>query len=418
MSTNESSSNSNKSSNELHGTSRIVLLCMAIIIVLLNSISVIIICSIKKERKKRSDQLLVNLLLCHALIGLISVSESTVEWVTKKNRQPSHIVAAGGIQSVCALIVLTIDRYVCIKHPFIHSRLPNWLNYLMITFTWLIGLSIITFQIQNDIHISIHIPFLLIHSIGILSLPTCNTLVFIETRKHILAISSSIVFNSVSSRNAGAENDVKTSENDVNTSENDVKTTENDVNSSENDVKTPENDLNVSENDVKTPENDVNTSENDANSSEIDVKIPENYVNSSEIDVKISENDVNSPENDVKTPENNVKNAENKIHKKLNCDTKQSTTQDLRRQFIMKKEIRAAYICIFMVATYVILWLPLIIMSFCVDTGSSQRVSFYVFHLTMINSIADPLTYMSLSRDVKSRISEIYLRYKMRSTQN
>ena len=80
-----------------------------------------------------------------------------------------------------------------------------------------------------------------------------------------------------------------------------------------------------------------------------------------------------------------------------------STTRELRKRFIQKKEIPVAYICIFMSTSYFIFWIPFYVVSCFGDlrTKSNIKITIYV---GMINSIADPVIYIFFHIEVRSSI--------------
>ena len=80
-----------------------------------------------------------------------------------------------------------------------------------------------------------------------------------------------------------------------------------------------------------------------------------------------------------------------------------SNTAELRKQFIQKKEIRAAYICILMATSYVIFWIPFYVVYSLgeLNTGTNLANTIYV---AMTNSIVDPVIYISFNRKIRSNI--------------
>ena len=83
---------------------------------------------------------------------------------------------------------------------------------------------------------------------------------------------------------------------------------------------------------------------------------------------------------------------------------RKASPEDLRKIIILKKEIRAAYICILLMTSYFICWLPITVHMFLTSEIDSfvRRFALYV---AMLNSVADPLIYISLSSELKSVIT-------------
>ena len=80
-----------------------------------------------------------------------------------------------------------------------------------------------------------------------------------------------------------------------------------------------------------------------------------------------------------------------------------SNTAELRKQFIQKKEIRAAYVCILMATSYYIFWIPFNVVYFTGELRTETNLS-YTIYVAMTNSIADPVIYISFNRKVRSGI--------------
>ena len=80
-----------------------------------------------------------------------------------------------------------------------------------------------------------------------------------------------------------------------------------------------------------------------------------------------------------------------------------SNTAKLRKQFIQKKEIRAAYICILMATSYVIFWIPFYVVYFIDELRTEINLA-YTVYVAMTNSIADPVIYISLNKKIRSTV--------------
>ena len=95
------------------------------------------------------------------------------------------------VTSVFTMVMLTIDRFTCIKYPFYYEQQPMWLVHVLLSLPWFLGLAFITLIVWVPELVDMY--FLITHVVAIVSLSTFNALVFKEARKHIKAISAYIV---------------------------------------------------------------------------------------------------------------------------------------------------------------------------------------------------------------------------------
>ena len=166
------------------------------------------------------------------------------------------------------------------------------MHYLLLLSPWLSGIGTLAFW-SLMVGYTVNIAFLVIHTAAIISLPACNVLIFKETRKHIVAISNSMVYNSNGATSGKQEENVKAT------------------------------------------------------------SIP---------------------------------------------------SRQQKKEFIHKKELQAVYVCILMVATYVIFWLPFIVITVTQGYVKNRSLVLYIVCLAMLNGIADPVIYIGLNRELRSMI--------------
>ena len=104
----------------------------------------------------------------------------------------------------------------------------------------------------------------------------------------------------------------------------------------------------------------------------------------------------------IDTADRSVVTNKNTVHM-ANLSYDSSNTAELRKQFIQKKEIRAAYICILMATSYVIFWIPFyVVYTFGeLHTGTNLTNTIYA---AMTNSIVDPVIYISLNKKIRSSV--------------
>ena len=251
-----------------------------------------------------SNKCLLNLLLSHIVTALMYITVITIELFPNEQINFPNINGSATMIIWFALIVLAIDKLVCIKYPFHYQNLPKWLSYLMMSLCWVIGTIYLiigkTFSSVNSIK-TLEITYAVIGAVVAIVLLVSNTLIYKETQRHIKEISVSITSN-----------------------------------------------------------------------------------------IEVINTTVLSNNNIQRTGA-------------LTIDS--NNTTELRKRFIQKKEIRAAYICISMATSYIILWIPFLVVTFVHEfrTKTNLEITFYI---GTINSIADPVIYISFNRIVRSNINK------------
>ena len=298
-------------------------MCISIILIIVNIIPIWIIISTRKIRRIMSNKFLLNLLLSHFTVGVMYLIPIVIPLLQNERLIIFSVNSGSEIIALFAMIVLTIDRFVCIMYPFIYNNIPKWLSYFIMLLCWLLGAIYLIIGVTLSVYnkMNVQIVFLVIASILLILLLVSNSLIFRETRRHIKVISASI-----------------------------------------------------------TP----------------DVEFSNTIVHSND-HISASSNDKAV----VIYTENNELNKQ--------------SSKDLKKRFIQKKEIRAAYICILMVISYVIFWAPFFVISFVDNlyTGLNLERTIY---LTIMNSIADPVIYITFNREVRSiitkRITIMFLKTK------
>ena len=103
------------------------------------------------------------------------------------------------------------------------------------------------------------------------------------------------------------------------------------------------------------------------------------------------------PTNTCSISSNNTKDNMSRV-----VDSNRKTNAELRKQFIKVKEIRAAYICILMATSFVIFWVPFLVVSFVYGYTSQYFVP--TIYLAIMNAIADPVIYTMFNRNVRSNL--------------
>ena len=94
-----------------------------------------------------------------------------------------------------------------------------------------------------------------------------------------------------------------------------------------------------------------------------------------------------------------------------------NSTANIRKQFIRKKEIRAAYICIYMTTSCIVFWAPFYIFSFVNNYTNENLVP--TIYLVIMNSIVDPIIYILFHGEVRSfiikRLNRIFQRFYIKN---
>ena len=281
--------------------------CISVILIIVNIIPICIIMFTRKIRRIMSNKFLLNLLLSHLSVGVVYLVPIIIPLLQTERHILVCLDTASEIIAMLAMIVFTIDRFLCIIYPFQYDNLPKRLSYFMMYLCWLLGAIYVTIGVISSVYNrrNIWIIVSVVGSIAVILLLVSNILIFRETRRHIKVISASAVL--------GTEL--------------------------------------------------TNTVASAINNGQVEVT-------------------------------NTQQNEFNK-----------TSSKELKKRFTQKKEIRAAYICILMVISYILFWLPLLVTGL---VGNLYRIKAMerIIHLTIMNSIADPVIYISFNREVKSIITK------------
>ena len=385
-------------SNELSTEELMIVLCISTIIIFVNVTLILVISFNKTLRRKRSNKLLLNLLLSHLIVGLTYLIYHFVHIFFIWTLSFTAVVTA-----IFTMVMLTMDRYLCIRYPFFYEKLPKWVTYGSILLSWILGLSFfVTKELGNKPTI-----FLITHLVAIVTLPTFNALVFKETRKHIKAISYSLVRVCKAPETVTDNSNVGEISTDSNASR--ISATPNSIDRA--------NEAQINNNTNQTPASSNNSkcvTKNETNN--ITTQISPSLLRSNygaeiqyihNIDILPTSN---GNHHIGKAEFGNIRTSE--IGAQVKKTKKPETsTQELRRLFTLRKEIHAAYICVLMVASYVFCWLPFIALEF-----SGVRCNKIVFYLAISNSVVDPVTYISFNREIRSIIRKTFCTKKRLQT--
>ena len=373
-------------SNELYTEEFMIVLCISTIIIFVNVTLILVISFNKKLRRKRSNKLLLNVLLSHLIVGLTYLIYHIVLIPFIWTLSFTAVVTA-----IYTMVMLTMDRYLCIRYPFFYEKLPNWVTYGSILLSWFLGLSyLLTEELGNTQTI-----FRITHIVAMVTLPTFNALVFKETRKHIKAISYSLVRVCKAPETVTDNRGVKEISMDNNASR--ISATPNSNNrANEAQINNNTNQTSASSN------NTLHVTKNETNNSTTHISpslLRSNYGAENQYIHNIEILPTSNGNHHIEDAEfGNIKISEKGAQVKT-TKKPETSTQELRRLFTLRKEIHAAYICVLMVASYVFCWLPYIALEFRGVHGNK-----IVFYLAISNSIVDPLTYISFNREIRSII--------------
>ena len=127
-------------------------MCISALIVITNAIPIWIIISSRTIRRNMANKYLLNVLLSHFVVGLLSIVATIILFVINNSIKWALITGSASIITLFSLIAFTVDKFVCIKCPFLHQNLPKWLNYLMMSLCWMIGtIHLITGEIFSSV---------------------------------------------------------------------------------------------------------------------------------------------------------------------------------------------------------------------------------------------------------------------------
>ena len=198
----------NNSSSPFYGTDTLKLdpaitISISVTIVIVNAIPICIISCIREIRKVMSNKFLLNLLMSHFVVGVLYLFTITLQFMQARRTIVHIIHAAAEIIATSSMIALTIDRCLCIKYPFQYQNFPKWISYLLMFFCWLIGIIIFICGAVSSVYImmiyNVRVMYAITGTIAVVVLLVSNTLIFIETRRHIKAISAVSVAHRIES---------------------------------------------------------------------------------------------------------------------------------------------------------------------------------------------------------------------------
>ena len=93
-----------------------------------------------------------------------------------------------------------------------------------------------------------------------------------------------------------------------------------------------------------------------------------------------------------------------------------NTTKTSKRKLVLDKQLRALHICVGMVISYVIFWSPLLIHDIAKFSGyKNDTFSRTAILIVFCNSLADPIIYCMINKDLKLEILKIVRKRRRQS---
>ena len=119
--------------------------CIGVINFIVHTFIMMFLLRIRVLRQKKSNQLLVNINIGHALVGITLFAT-----IFDKSNILTYINYATYVYGNTALVLLTVDRCVMIRWPFRYQSLPKYVHYLFLMASPLTALAGLLIGIVND----------------------------------------------------------------------------------------------------------------------------------------------------------------------------------------------------------------------------------------------------------------------------
>jgi len=164
----------------------IVTSCLGLVTFIMYSFLVYLVLTSRNLRSKRSNRLLVNLGIGHALTGVIQfIGVLTLNPIGK-------LAYSGYVYSSLSLIMLSIDRCIFIRWPFIYERMPEVVHVIFMGISPLASITSLVHNLTSGrglaTKVSSNSVSMMIFVFGktscIFILLALNLLVYLTVRKH------------------------------------------------------------------------------------------------------------------------------------------------------------------------------------------------------------------------------------------
>ena len=135
------------------------------VVMCLNIFLVTIIVSNRKLRSRICNLFLANLFLVHIVEGLVGIMRSSILYSIPKDADKTsmgvNLFTMAVILSYLTYILVTLDRYVAIKHPFLYRQLTYKHVILINSAVWLISIifGVTIFSLNMDSKVGDGITF-------------------------------------------------------------------------------------------------------------------------------------------------------------------------------------------------------------------------------------------------------------------
>ncbi|XP_057308869.1 alpha-1A adrenergic receptor-like [Hydractinia symbiolongicarpus] len=165
------------------------------LVVTVNMTLIFMILHVKKLRKKFNNIFLVNLLLCHAVVGVIAICLFEDDLV-KTVLNVQHLSAVVTMLSCLSNVPVTADRFVATNWPYFYPKLTRRKSIFFCVLTWILTviLTAITLQkgLQKKVLDIVTVSFI---AVMVIILILANAFIYNVVHKQIVEIKKTCVKN-------------------------------------------------------------------------------------------------------------------------------------------------------------------------------------------------------------------------------
>ena len=324
-----------------------------VLIIVFNFTAILITVKTPQLIKVRSHKIFVSILFCHLLYGFVDLV-----WEFKQTIPLTALNFYFVHCGLCCMIMLTIDRIYAIKFPFRYKESPTWVTILMISSCFVLPLVVLVLQM------TFLTPRFTIQSwtlmalivFCIVGLTSANLLLYIVSVKHMRSAKRQV--NSVRQNY-------------------------------------PKRDGTITDTSAEGTMNPGFTE---------DSPQPSHTLNSSNADDSPDQSKVEPVPNKVKCKkEVSIESTQRESAPSLGRERFKRRRSSCIR---LRKEVRAAYMCIRLVLSFTIMTLPWLVERIMrYTTGYKNEILWRVaLFLTASNSVVDPVMYILFNRELRGEM--------------
>lgn len=166
------------------------------IIIILNTFVIIVIITHKKLRRKLCHKFLCSFLFVHLLIGIFSMAITNIaQFETDIDHITSMVIAR-----LLNLLIVTMDRFICIKYPYRYQNFTTKNGICMILGAWLLALGYMPLSLLIEKRYTGAIVRMMLLIVAFLALVMTNAIVYDIVRKQIKKISETLIDSAASKK--------------------------------------------------------------------------------------------------------------------------------------------------------------------------------------------------------------------------